>query len=51
MMEIEGWFVYISAYDKMVAVNQKNGNYLVADNLDEIIIKIDQANHPERCSE
>ena len=51
MMQIEGWSVYRSAYNKIVAVNQENGNFLVADNLDEIIIKIDQANHPERCSE
>ena len=51
MMEIDGWSVYRSAYGNIVAINNDNCNRrLFADTLDEIIIKIDQANHPERCS-
>lgn len=49
-MEIEGWKVWKSAYNMMVAKNDQ-GDYLFGETLDEIIIKIDQANHPERCSE
>ena len=50
MMEIDGWSDYRSAYGKIVAINNDNRR-LFGDTLDEIIIKIDQANHPERCSE
>lgn len=51
MMEIDGWSVYRSAYGNIVAINNDNHRRLFGDTLDEIIIKIDQANHPERCSE
>lgn len=50
MMEIEGWQVFRSAYGMLVAKNDK-GDYLIGETFDEIIIKIDQANHPERCEE
>ena len=54
MMEIEGWLVFRSAYGKIIAKNTDPAADIVllaGDTLDEIIIKIDQANHPERCSE
>ena len=54
MMQIEGWWVFRSAYGKIIARNTDPAvdvDYLEGDTLDEIIIKIDQANHPERCSE
>ena len=54
MMEIEGWEVYRSAYGIWVAMKDGNRNaetWLRAESLDSLIIKIDQANHPERCSE
>lgn len=50
MMEIEGWQVFRSAYGMLVAKNDK-GDYLFGETFDEIIIKIDQVNHPERCGE
>jgi hypothetical protein len=53
-MEIEGWEVYLSAYGKFIAIKDGNRNaqtWLIGDSLQEVIIKIDQANHPERCIE
>lgn len=50
MMIGNGWVVFRSMQGEWVAINRQNEG-IEADTLDELIIKVDQADNPERCSE
>lgn len=46
-MMIGAWKIRRSVYNTIVATNE-DGRHLVGQTLDEIIIKIDQIDHPEK---